>query len=920
MFVVPARARMAVVLVVCLVGGLLAAVPPAPAHAAPVLGGHLYATGGDVLVEGLPASSAYTSELWLFEPGTPRLVMNSRETGRKVNLGRFDLGAELVFGIKVRNTGQTFKMGAGDRNPDGLIHAAVETTTAGSEVGFEDLYGGGDRDYDDVRFLFTGGIDDARSGELPIIFLPGTGGTTLENESGRELFPASELTALNPFDRHFDVLALEGDGSTACCEPVVPGHVTKKVVTEDIYASTFDVLEAQGYVEGENLFAFPYDWRKSQQHNATKLASFIREVKAETGASQVNILAHSLGGLVTETAIETSEATALDVNRVVTLGSPHLGVAQVLGQLKYEAPCQFALKIVFERHCMIDQAEISRLYRNWPGLLSLLPGRNYVQAVGAPIERPWDDGSSADQGPLTYDDYRDELRGFNDELIASSMTWHDSHDGWAPAADHVGLLRILSDSYPTIGSIKERQVEQCREAADPWGSAPVCEDIVVPDFRYLSGDSMVVRESASLFDFGSRFDLRGDGINAFVNRQDHVFIAKSASTLGFAVAYLEGTGPNGRISTSARLSAASYDNAAAAPLALAAEPGDGLPTMPDGISLTPGRAVGTEVSIVGPVTGVITDATGRRTGVKDLDLRTSESGIPHSSYNAGTGFASTVLPVEGAYAASWRAVSSGDARIAVRSYDDGTVTSLVAFPPVRVRVGTTVAAAIDSESDEMKLRVDDDGDGNVDRVVKAFPRVVGAHASDVMAPVSTVEVTSADGVKDIVLDASDSGAGVAYIEYLVGRTGKTSRYTGALRLPAEGDVYFRAVDLAGNVERYNVLNLDDHADGARAVRTFAEPHINVGGHIGYAGDEDWLGITLSAGTTKVQLVGMAQNYDIDIIDSTGATVARGAEAGNRSERLDVTVGKSSRYYVRVSSATAEWSTESGYRLNITAAR
>ncbi len=65
-------------------------------------------------------------------------------------------------------------MGPGERNPDGIPHAAVEFIAEGEAiVGFEDLYGGGDRDYDDVVFIFRGsivpeqcgnGVDDDRDG------------------------------------------------------------------------------------------------------------------------------------------------------------------------------------------------------------------------------------------------------------------------------------------------------------------------------------------------------------------------------------------------------------------------------------------------------------------------------------------------------------------------------------------------------------------------------------------------------------------------------------------------------------------------------------------------------------------------------------------------------------------------------------
>jgi hypothetical protein len=131
-----------------------------------IIGGKLFSTEAPVQVEVAPSGVAfYTSELWLFEPGPPRFLATNRDVGQVIDLGVFDPGVELVFGIVVRDTGWTFKMGPGDRNPDDIPHAAVEWLEPGVVVvGFEDVYGGGDRDYDDVVFIFRGGIASEQCG------------------------------------------------------------------------------------------------------------------------------------------------------------------------------------------------------------------------------------------------------------------------------------------------------------------------------------------------------------------------------------------------------------------------------------------------------------------------------------------------------------------------------------------------------------------------------------------------------------------------------------------------------------------------------------------------------------------------------------------------------------------------------------
>ena len=132
----------------------------APAEAVPILGTQLIATGGNVTVEVLPSTAGYTSELFLFSPDGDRFIATNRDVGLVVDLGVFSVGMELLFGITVQNFAPwTYFMGEASRNPDGIEHAFVDVLGPGDAiVGFEDLFGGGDRDFDDVVFRFRGAI------------------------------------------------------------------------------------------------------------------------------------------------------------------------------------------------------------------------------------------------------------------------------------------------------------------------------------------------------------------------------------------------------------------------------------------------------------------------------------------------------------------------------------------------------------------------------------------------------------------------------------------------------------------------------------------------------------------------------------------------------------------------------------------
>ena len=123
-----------------------------------LVGGRLFGTGEEVMVKVLESESAFTSEIWLFEP-TRQLIATDEDEGVVAGVGRVAPAVELVFGIKVLDTGDTFYTGPADRNPDGRAHALVSDNGDGSynvQVGFEDILGEGDDDFNDVLFSVSG--------------------------------------------------------------------------------------------------------------------------------------------------------------------------------------------------------------------------------------------------------------------------------------------------------------------------------------------------------------------------------------------------------------------------------------------------------------------------------------------------------------------------------------------------------------------------------------------------------------------------------------------------------------------------------------------------------------------------------------------------------------------------------------------
>lgn len=73
------------------------------------------------------------------------------------------------------------------------------------------------------------------------------------------------------------------------------------------------------------VYGFNYPWFATVHGGAARLARFVAGVKRETGAARVDLVAHSLGGLVAVEYLRAHGGEA-EVRRLVTIASPHAGV------------------------------------------------------------------------------------------------------------------------------------------------------------------------------------------------------------------------------------------------------------------------------------------------------------------------------------------------------------------------------------------------------------------------------------------------------------------------------------------------------------------------------------------------------------------------------------------------------------------
>ncbi len=216
---------------------------------------------------------------------------------------------------------------------------------------------------------------------VPIILIPGIMGSVLSKnyDDHSELWPNTNTLIKSLSDNFMDDLALTASGTEDISKPLQIGDIMRKVevnvlgfhYTTHLFDGLIDTLESGGYVEGTDLFVFPYDWRKDNADNAILLKQKIDDVLLETGNTKVDLIAHSMGGLVAKKYIVDEGTSTID--KIFFIGTPHLGAPKAYKALMYGDDMGIRFGFSF-----LKPAEVKFISQNMPGVFELLPSENYL--------------------------------------------------------------------------------------------------------------------------------------------------------------------------------------------------------------------------------------------------------------------------------------------------------------------------------------------------------------------------------------------------------------------------------------------------------------------------------------------------------------------------------------------------------------
>lgn len=308
-----------------------------------------------------------------------------------------------------------------------------------------------------------------------VVFVPGTMGSILFMPDGEEVWPPTPIEVATGYRRKKKLLR----------DDLVVGDIIRKVSCFDFYKPLVETFAAVGFKEGgagDQLYVWPYDWRRDLELLADRLAARLDALPA--GVTSIAIVAHSMGGLIARLVLETGKCDAKPwfgkINNFMTLATPHLGAPLALGRI---LGLDSAMGISEE-----DFREIGA-DRRYPSGYQLLP---------APREAAcWDIKAGSTLGELDIYDNATATRLGLDPTLVARVAWLHTTLTKGKAPPHIRYFYFAATGHKTVTRINvatgsSKQMTRTEDAGD--GTVPLWSALPKSAQKQL-----VVGEHASFF-------------------------------------------------------------------------------------------------------------------------------------------------------------------------------------------------------------------------------------------------------------------------------------------------------------------------------------------------------------------------------------------------------------------------------------
>lgn len=644
---------------------------------------------------------------------------------------------------------------------------------------------------DDIYFKLTATPYSPPVTKTPVIFIPGIGGSELKVASEtnwsapdghggnyENVFKKDEAVWMNliaaanplhPHDDYFDVLRMENDGLTSTADI----QTTDRILSE-AYANTIKHFTDNGYVLGEDLFVFPYDWRQDVTLSSELLDLKVDQIRESVGSQKVDLVAHSMGGLVARSYISNQE-NSIKVRKLISLGSPYLGAVKFLKALR-EGICLSKSDVLTNPCIGVNSKEVHDLLQNMIGGYELAPSEKYyefysgIENYPTPILDSRDLDNNKVTGQLNYEQTKQLLANLdhNTGLFNPAEEFHYL-DNQLVYSNGVEIFLIVGSGKDTLGQIIEKS-----ETNFEGISTPYTEPLLI------NGDGTVPLYSASLQDEERGLNFLNGNAKVYYTNQSHEGLVNHGPALNLTTNILT-------------------DNS----------------SIPLGVSNNPKKLTGKLLGIFSPVNIHVYDTSGNHTGlISDGDY---EVQIPGSSYETLGDAKYIFLPDDGVYTVIFDATDEGSFDFKIQSYIDNQLTKTVIYDDIPLTHSTHGVAMYDSISTLTPLiKLDHDGNGSEDSQVESTGILTGLANYDSIAPITLIELNGTPGnnnwfKSDVLVKLSsidDGGSGINKIEYSLNES-NIQTYDAPIMIRNEEITHlkFRSVDNSGNGEKPHEIEI-----------------------------------------------------------------------------------------------------------------
>ncbi|WP_126425132.1 lipase/acyltransferase domain-containing protein [Brevibacillus marinus] len=297
---------------------------------------------------------------------------------------------------------------------------------------------------------------------VPVILVPGIGGSQLYavpddlvwvafwdvglNEPVKEklsLKPVSEGSTEVISENGVDVFALQTnyglDGIS---------RLTLLDLFENArqYKKMIEALQNEGYIPGVSLFGLPYDWRMDLRTRHLEIERKINEAISASGSSKVNIIAHSMGGLLIKDYLLLNPGKQQRIDTFITIGTPFLGAPLASKALAFGG-YNFNIPFMYES----TGHEIAKYA---PSVYELAPSREYERVMNQAYGR----------STFLYIDRTGETRPIYD-MLSDLYPYQplvdlaeDRHILWDRNYPNVKQYHIVGDNVPTVIGFNQWQI------------------------------------------------------------------------------------------------------------------------------------------------------------------------------------------------------------------------------------------------------------------------------------------------------------------------------------------------------------------------------------------------------------------------------------------------------------------------------